>query len=138
MSISQLDSKEDVAGFIAELKEILTSTDFDVNSDLDILPKKASEDPLDPYTTANTLAELEFDKYDVRDQLLSIEVPDYVETIIDDKNSTLPSFRVFCREIQKRDVYIKVKIRDRVKGKIFCVSFHFARYPFTHPLPYES
>ena len=138
MSISQRDSKEDVAEFLAELKEILTSTSFDVNTDLDILPKKASEDPLDPYTTVNTLAELAFDRYDVRDQLLSLEVPDYVETIIDSKNPALPSFRVFCREIQKRDVYIKVKIRDRAQGKIFCVSFHFARYPFAHPLPYEA
>jgi hypothetical protein len=109
-----------------------------VKSDLDILPRKKDEDPLDPYTTANTLVELEFDKYDIRDQLLSIAVSDYVETIIDDKNSSLPPFFVFCREMQGRDVYIKVKIRDRLRGKVFCVSFHFARYRFRRPLPYES
>lgn len=137
MSVSQRDSKEAVDGFIVELKEILTSCTFDINSDLDILLKKSSEDPLDPYTTANTLAELEFDKNDVKEQLLSIKVSDYVETIIDDKNAAFPPFLVFCKEIQKRDVYIKVKIRDRAKGRIFCVSFHFARYPFRHPLPYE-
>jgi hypothetical protein len=138
MSASQLDSKENVILFLIELRRILTSCDFDINNDLDILPKKANENPLDPYTTANTLAELEFDKNDVKEQLLSVDVRDYVETIIDDKDDSLPPFFVFCKEIQKRDVYIKVKIRDRINGKIFCVSFHFARYLFKHPLPYES
>jgi hypothetical protein len=40
------------------------------------LLKKKDEDSLETYTTANTLAELEFDKYDVRDQLLAIAASD--------------------------------------------------------------
>ena len=138
MTMNQQDSKEAVGEFLLELKRILTSPNFNVSCDLDILLKKKNEDPLDPYTTANTLAELEFDKYDVRDQLLSIAVSDYVETIIDDRDGSLPPFLVFCREIQRRDIYIKVKIRDRASGKVFCVSFHFARHSFKRPLPYES
>jgi hypothetical protein len=134
----QQDSKETVAKFLLELKRILTSPTFNVSYDLDILLKKKDEDSLDPFTTANTLAELEFDKYDVKDQLLAIAVSDYVETIIDDRDGSLPPFLVFCREIQKRCIYIKVKIRDRASGKVFCVSFHFARHPFKRPLPYES
>lgn len=138
MSLSQLDSREDVESFIMELKNILTSPTFNINTDLDILPKKKSEDSLDPYTTANTLAELDYDKYDACNQLLNIAVSDYVETILDNKDSSFPPFFVFCKEIQQRDVYIKVKIRDQTNGKIFCVSFHFARYSFKRPLPYEA
>lgn len=138
MSLSRQDSKEEVENFIGRLRDILASPTFNINIDLDLIPKKKSESPLDPYTTANTLAELDYDKYDIRDQLLHITVSDYAETISDNKDPLSPPFFVFCREIQKRDVYIKVKIRDRINGKIFCVSFHFARYPFKKPLPYET
>lgn len=138
MIMSRQDSKEVVVEFLLELRRILTLPTFNVNCDLDILLKKKDEDSLDPYTTANTLAELEFDKYDVRDQLLAMVVSDYVETIVDDRKGSLPPFLVFCREIRKRYIYIKVKIRDRASGKVFCVSFHFARHPFKRPLPYES
>ena len=40
-------------------------------------------------------------------------------------------------EIDKRNVYIKVKIRSKENHKIFCVSFHFARYSI-NKLPYAN
>lgn len=138
MSIKRLDSKNNVEHFISELREILLAPIFDVRIDLDILLKKKNEEVSDPCTTANTLLTLEFDKDDVCKQLLKITAADYVETIIDNKNSELPPFYVFCRKIQRRYVYIKVKIRDRINGKVFCVSFHFARYSFKRPFPYET
>lgn len=136
--MSHLDAKEIVTKFLLDLKQILTSSTFDIARDLDILLKKKNEDPLDPYTTANTLAFLDFDKHDICRELLNLQVSHYVETIVDDKDPALPPFYVFTREIHHRDVYIKVKIRDRIHGKVFCVSFHFARFPFKRPLPYES
>jgi hypothetical protein len=138
MGFSRLDTKEDVENFITAVKSILTSSSFCIDTDLDILPKKKSEDALDPYTTANTLAALDFDRYDIRRVLLVLTVADYAETILDNLDPSFPPFFVFYQTIQKKDVYIKIKIRDRIHGKIFCVSFHFARYPFRRPLPYES
>ena len=132
------DAREMVEAFLTELSRIMRAPGFHVDSDLDILPKKKNEDPLDPYTTANTLAALEFDRHDVRAQLLALRVADYVETMPDDKGPALPPFYVFCRILDARDVYIKIKIRDSARGKVFCVSFHFARHPFVRPLPYES
>ena len=41
------------------------------------------------------------------------------------------------QEIDKRNVYIKVKIRSKKNHKIFCVSFHFARYSI-NKLPYAN
>lgn len=109
-----------------------------IERDLDILPKKRNESATDPYTTINTMADLEFDANDVCEELKAITVEDYAETMLDDRNEAAPPFFVFYRNIQTRYVYIKVKIRDRATGKVFCVSFHFARYPKPSPLPYEG
>lgn len=135
---SVTESREKVEQFLVELKSILSSPNFNPAKDLDILPKKKSEDMFDPYTTANTLLALGFNNEDVRNELLKIGVEDYAETLIDVIDATLPPFYVFYRDIQSREVYIKVKIRDSITGKVFCISFHFARYPAPNPLPYST
>lgn len=132
-----VSSEEEVRHFLAELKEVLSNPLFDVKQDLDILLRKRNESPIDPHTTENTLLELDFDSYDLHSQLLALDVREYMETFIDDKDPGLPPFFAFARIIKKRNIYIKVKIRDRMKRKVFCVSFHFARYPFPQRLPYE-
>lgn len=99
--------------------------------------KKKSEHPTDPYTTSNTLLALDYDKNDVFNQLMSLDIREYMETFIDDLDSSLPPFYAFAKVIKSKNVYVKVKIRDRQRRKIFCVSFHFARYPFPQRLPYE-
>lgn len=136
MSQKIISSEEEVLAFLKELKEILTSPEFDLSKDLDILMKKKSESPIDPYTTANTMLALDFDKQDVLNQLLALDLSEYMETFIDDIDNSLPPFFAFAKEIKNRDVYIKAKIRDRQNCKVFCVSFHFARYPFPKNLPY--
>lgn len=136
MSQKLTSSEEQVLTFLKELKELLTSPKFDFSKDLDILMKKKSESPIDPYTTANTLLALDFDKHDVQNQLLALELSEYMETFIDDIDNSLPPFFAFAKEIKNRDVYIKAKIRDRQNCKVFCVSFHFARYPLPKNLPY--
>ena len=128
MSCKIVSSEKDVIEFLKELKEVLTNSNFDVSKDLDILPKKSSELPTDPYTTGNTLLALDFDRNDVLNQLLALDISEYLETFIDDKNSSLPPFFAFGKSIKNKDVYIKTKIRDRINCKVFCVSFHFARY----------
>jgi len=67
---------------------------------------------------------------------MALELSEYLETFIDDKDYSLPLFFAFAKSIQSKDVYIKVKIRDRQKCKVFCVSFHFARFSFPVKLPY--
>ena len=47
-------SKEEVQAFLRELKKILNDSNFNVGTDLDILLKKKSESPLDPFRTVNT------------------------------------------------------------------------------------
>lgn len=128
--------EDEVVAFLKELKEVLTDETFDVSKDLDILLKKSTGSPIDPYTTFNTLQALGFDRHDVLTQLLALDISEYLETLTDDRDNSLPPFFVFGRTIKTREVYIKIKIRDRVRCKVFCVSFHFARYPLPTKRPY--
>lgn len=137
MSQKIISSEQEVESFLKELKGLLTNPKFNVQRDLDILLKKKSESVEDLYTTANTLLALEFDKADIRNQLLALEISEYMETFIDDRDDTLPPFFTFAKSIKNRDVYIKAKIRDRQNCKVFCVSFHFARFPLPEKLPYR-
>lgn len=136
MSLKIVSPKDKVETFLKELKEILMNPNFNVSRDLDILLKKKSEAATDPHTTENTLLALDFDKNDVMHQLMTLDVSEYLETFIDDKDNSLPPFFAFAKSIQSKDIYIKVKIRDRRNCKVFCVSFHFARLPFPVRLPY--
>ena len=52
-STKVISSKEEVEAFLHELISVLNSPNFNIDSDLDILPKKKAESPIDPYTTAN-------------------------------------------------------------------------------------
>ena len=137
MSQKKISSEQEVIDFLKELKELLTDPRFDNSKDLDIILKKKHESPIDPYTTGNTLLSLDFDKIDVTNQLLCLEISEYIETFIDDKDNDLPPFFAFAKSIKSRDVYIKAKIRDRQKCKVFCVSFHFARFPLRENSPYK-
>lgn len=138
MSQKIISKKDDVIKFLMELNSVLNNPLFDVEKDLDILGKKKNESPFDPFTTANTLIALEFDKRDVCEQLKLLKITNYYETFIDDMDTTLPPFYAFAKSIDDHDVYIKVKIRDKENHKVFCVSFHFARFPFREHLPFSK
>jgi hypothetical protein len=124
-SNSYLSTLDDVEAFLADLKSILAAKNYD----LDMIFRKTGEDPLDPFTTANTLADLDFDTDDVRDELLSLTARDYLETMKDDKDESRPPFLVFGKDVRHKPVYIKVKIRSKANNKVFCVSFHYPRHP---------
>lgn len=126
--------KEEVKLFLETLKNILNDKEFNLKRDLDILLKKKNENPLDQYTTMNTLAELNYDKEDIKRELLNLSIEDYIETLIDIKEINGPKLYVFIKYIIGKAVYIKIKIRSIQNRKIFCISFHFARYEnFNYP-----
>ena len=136
MEINFTSPKEEVIKFLLELKKIMSHRNFDVNKDLDIILKKKNENSLDPYTTQNTLLKLDFDKNDIADTLKKLTVEEYIETGKDRKDISSPEFYIFGKEVQGNLIYIKIKIRDKINHKVFCVSFHFARYPISN-FPYK-
>ena len=120
---SYIEPLNEVITYLTDLKHILTS----VPHDLDIMPRKKDEDPLDLYTTENTMLDLDYDTEDVKNELLSLTEKDYIETIVDDKGSSRPPFRVFGKLVKNKEVYIKTKIRIKTTNQVFCVSFHYPR-----------
>ena len=123
MENKQISSKEQVENFLLELKHIINDKRFNINEDFDILLKKKNETDDDAYTTKNTLIQLNYDKNDIIRNL-----SEYIETLTDVKNVYSPQFWVFIKRINLKQVYIKVKIRSIQNRKIFCISFHFARF----------
>ena len=136
MEINFTSPKEKVIKFLLELKKIMSHRNFDVNKDLDVILKKKNENSLDPYTTQNTLLKLDFDKNDIADTLKKLTVEEYIETGKDRKDISSPEFYIFGKEVQGKLIYIKIKIRDKINHKVFCVSFHFAKYPISN-FPYK-
>ncbi|MBO5413598.1 MAG: type II toxin-antitoxin system MqsR family toxin [Clostridia bacterium] len=137
MNTNYISTQEEVNEFLKELKDIISGNNFNVENDLDIILKKKNENLLDPYTTQNTLLALDFDKHDIVDALKSLTDKDYIETGNDIKNNQLPKLYIFGKTIQGKVIYIKIKIRDKINHKVFCISFHFARYPLTK-FPYNN
>ena len=128
MENKQISSKEQVENFLLELKHIINDKRFNINEDFDILLKKKNETDDDAYTTKNTLIQLNYDKNDIIRNLKELKISEYIGTLTDVKNVYSPQFWVFIKRINLKQVYIKVKIRSIQNRKIFCISFHFARF----------
>ncbi|TYS67666.1 type II toxin-antitoxin system MqsR family toxin [Sutcliffiella horikoshii] len=115
--------------------EMLINTARDIlhseNYYLEIQRNRRGEDPLDAFSTKNTLLALGFDVDDIAAEIRSLRLSDYVKTTVDLKRPDSPEFWVFEKTIQNRSVYIKFKIRHVKNKKIFCMSFHFPKWPIT-------
>lgn len=98
MQTSYCSKKEEIENFLTKLKEILTNKQFDIDKDLDILFRKKNESKDDPYITSNTLAALNYDKEDVKNELLKLKIFNYVETLVDIKDISGPRLYVFIKK----------------------------------------
>lgn len=117
------------------MKNILCNPEFDYEKDIDILYYDKGKGSDNPFTTKNTLIALEYNAKDVVKELKGLEISNYIGSVIDNKGIGYKDFFVFIKSMKKRDVYIKIKIRDNNK-QIFCVSFHFDEFEGTHWFPY--
>ena len=90
------------------------------------------------YTNESTLVELNYGLKDVVNEIISLTVEHYKETIIDNQPGKLQPFYCFIKNINRKQVYIKFKISEVKNKQIFCVSFHFAEYYVrAEELPYN-
>ena len=127
--------RKDVRDFLLQMKSILTSSNFNIDSDVVIQCKKQKDDLLSPYTTENTMLELDYDRSDIVEELKKLTIAEYHETIIDNLRQTnkLVKFYVFGHVIDGRTIYVKVRIKqNQLKDYVFCISFHFAEFPITN------
>lgn len=128
MSEEWIEEIDEVNDFINKVRKTLSADGYE----FDIQMTRRDEDPLDPFTTQNTLLSLEFDDEDVISELITLKASDYCKTALDVKRLSSPPFWFFEKTIKAKSIYIKFKIRDEEKKKIFCMSFHFPRRPITN------
>ena len=79
------------------------------------------------------MADLEYDSDDVVSRLKELTLQEYSETLIDKDFDKPPLLFVFGKYINKRLVYIKLKIKGETTKKVLCLSFHYAKYDMTFP-----
>ena len=81
----------------------------------------------------NTIIDLSFDETDIVQTLLSLNIEDYSETLLDTRDSDPPKLYVFGKTIQNMEVYIKFKIKETQNKMIICVSFHYSEHTMNYP-----
>ncbi len=97
-----------------------------------VLIRKRKPDDLS-HSTPFTLVDLSYDIHDVVERLKELQISEYSETLIDRDDSFPPYLFVFGKDINKKLVYIKLKIRETDKKRVICVSFHYAKNAMTFP-----
>lgn len=85
------------------------------------------------YSTPYTLLDLDYDVNDVVQRLAELTVEEYSETLIDKDDVNPPLLFVFGKDINDRQIYIKLKIKDDPIKHVICVSFHYAEEKMLFP-----
>ena len=123
-----------VKDFLAQMNSVLSSDSFNIDRDFMFQHIRDADKPDDEYTNANTMLELGYDTSDVVEELKTLRLDNYSESIVDNVAEGFEIFYVFGKKIGGRDIYIKVRMKQRKRTQdefVFCISFHFARHPIT-------
>jgi hypothetical protein len=132
IKLSTQSKKNEVTDFLEELHGILGKENFDIDTDITLIrAKKKKEDEL--YSTPYTLLDLEYDTYDVVERLKELTVKEYSETLIDKDDINPPFLFVFGKDINDKQVYVKLKIKGNSSRYVVCVSFHYAKEKMVFP-----
>ena len=131
--LSRISKRQEVLAFLEELKAFLKGNDFDIDNDLILIKKKKVDD--EEYSTPYTLLDLDYNSEDVVSRLKELTVAEYSETKIDKDDLNPPLLFVFGKDINRRLVYMKLKIKkkENLRKHILCVSFHYAKEKMKFP-----
>lgn len=130
--LSTQSKKKEVIAFLNDLKSILGKEDFDIDTDLMLIRKKKLGDD-QKFSTPYTLLDLDYNAEDVAERLKELTIEEYSETKIDKNDLNPPLLFVFGKDINKKLVYVKLKIKGNQQRHVLCVSFHFAKEKMTFP-----
>ncbi len=123
--------KSEVISFLEDLKNHLNTEEFNIDSDFILIKKRKNND--EDHSTPYTLLDLDYDTWDVIERLKELTVAEYSETKIDKDDLDPPLLFVFGKDIERKLVYIKLKIKGEQKRRVVCVSFHYAKEPMIFP-----
>lgn len=125
-------SEKEVNSFLAELHTILLEKKFDIDTDLIIIMSNKGQGK-SVFSTPYTLIDLNYNIEDVVERLKELSIREYAETIVDKDNLDPPLLYVFGKEINGKQIYIKLKIKAGQKRRVVCVSFHYAERAMKFP-----
>lgn len=131
--LSRISKRHEVLAFLKELQAFIEGNDFDIDHDLILIKKRKLDD--EEYSTPYTLLDLEYSSEDVVNRLKELTVAEYSETKIDKDDFNPPLLFVFGKDINRRLVYVKLKIKkkENLRTHILCVSFHYAKEKMKFP-----
>lgn len=136
MEVHNIDTRSlpnDINKFLNKVCRILQDT-----SNFILKRNRRNEKANPKYTTETCLLELEYDTEDVINEIKSLSLNHYYQTLFDDKGRGHQPIYVFIKTIQKKQVYIKIQLKERVDGeKVVCISFHYAEHEISK-LPYAK
>lgn len=130
--LSVKSSREEVRNFLDNLMKILQDENFDIDKDLVLIKSKKKKDK-EQYSTPYTLLTLEYDNLDVVKRLKELTIEEYSETIVDKDDVSPPLLFIFGKNINDKQVFIKLKIKGEQQRHVLCVSFHYAEHVMTFP-----
>ena len=131
--LSRISKRQEVVAFLEELKAFVKGNDFDIDHDLILIKKKKVDE--EEYSPPYTLLDLDYNSEDVVNRLKELTVAEYSETKIDKDDLNPPLLFVFGKDINRRLVYVKLKIKkkENLRKHILCVSFHYAKEKMKFP-----
>lgn len=132
IKLSIQSKKKEVIAFLEELQDILGKENFDIDADITLIRAKKRKE-YEMYSTPYTLLDLDYDIYDVVDRLKELTVKEYSETLIDKDDINPPLLFVFGKDINNKQVYVKLKIKGNPSRYVLCVSFHYAKEQMVFP-----
>ena len=124
--LSRISKRQEVVAFLEELKAFLKGNNFDIDHDLILIKKKKVDD--EEYSTPYTLLDLDYNSEDVVNRLKELTVAEYSETKIDKDDLNPPLLFVFGKDINRRLVYMKLKIKK--KDVRLIEEFHIRKIDF--------
>lgn len=134
MKLSSIQSRKYILGILKKLHAFIDSESFDPETDLEIVRSK-KKDP--KFSTTQTMSDFDYDASDVAACLRKLTIEKYSETLIDIDDPEPPYLFVFGDEINNRQIYIKLKIKEKTHKHILCVSFHYAKWKMRFPFKYN-
>lgn len=130
--LSTKSKKSEVEAFLKELKLIIESSSFNIDTDFTLIRSRKKGDE-EEFSTVYTLLDLDYDAYDVVERIKELTLAEYSETKIDRDDVNPLLLFVFGKDINGRIVYIKLKIKGDHSKYVLCVSFHYAKDKMDFP-----
>lgn len=132
IKLSIQSKKKDVMDFLGRLRAILQDQKFSIDTNLILISKRKSKEK-EIFSTPYTLLDLGYDAYDVVEQLKTLTVEEYAETLIDKDDLNPPLLFVFGKDINNKQIYVKLKLKENQTKHVLCVSFHYAEKKMLFP-----